>query len=124
MILGQGIDPISDMAASRVVFLSKLKTWSAHVCGVKSAPAATCKQQVVPSVHVRVCLIVQPGISRAGLGWAHFAVLSTDRLGSRSQVEQALAADVTCPYPKLLTWVHAVQLNWADMTMHGMIDIN
>ena len=65
---GQGIDLISDMAASRVVFLSKLKTWSAHVCGVKSAPAATCKQQVVPSVHVRVCLIVQPGISRAGLG--------------------------------------------------------
>ena len=68
MFLGQGIDLISDMAASRVVFLSKLKTWSAHVCGVKSAPAATCKQQVVPSVHVRVCLIVQPGISRAGLG--------------------------------------------------------
>ena len=44
------------------------QTWSAQVQRVKSAPAASCKQQSVQPVHLKVCLIVQAGTSRARLG--------------------------------------------------------
>ena len=50
----------------RLCFLRK--TWSAQVRRVKSAPAASCKQQSVRSVHVKVCLIVPAGTGRARLG--------------------------------------------------------
>ena len=67
----------------------------AQVQGSKSAPAASCKQQPVRSVHVKVCQIVQAGISMARLGT--FAVLSTDSLSSTDQAPALPPGFKPCP---------------------------
>ena len=100
------------------------ETWSAQVQGVKSAPAATCKQQSVRSVHVKVCPIVQAGTSRATLGTFRSSAKYRQSEPSLSQpgpwIQGPEPGVRTCPW----TRVHSVQVNRADMTMHGMIDIN
>ena len=74
---------------------SKRNMERAQVQGSKSAPAASCKQQPVRSVHVKVCQIVQAGISMARLGT--FAVLSTDSLSSTDQAPDLPPGFKPCP---------------------------